>query len=173
MALKSGHLAYMQVNQNTIKGAVNFLNSVQSDSGSAYGYTDPGAGQATTAIGLLSRMYLGWKKDHPGIIKGVERLGQWGPSKSNLYYSYYGTQVMAHYEGEPWKKWNPEMRDFLVKEQSKQGHTEGSWFLGAGDHGAEVGGRIYTTAMATMILEVYYRHMPIYRKQASEDDFPD
>jgi hypothetical protein len=26
--------------------------------------------------------------------------------------------------------------------------------------------------MATMILEVYYRHMPIYGKQATTEDFP-
>ena len=43
--------------------------------------------------------------------------------------------------------------------------------MGAG-HGARVGGRLYNTALATMILEVYYRHMPIYAQQAAEDDFP-
>ena len=41
-----------------------------------------------------------------------------------------------------------------------------------GDHGSDSGGRIYCTSMATMILEVYYRHMPLYGKQAAEDDFP-
>jgi hypothetical protein len=41
-----------------------------------------------------------------------------------------------------------------------------------GDHGSEKGGRLYCTSMATMILEVYYRHMPIYGKQAATEDFP-
>jgi hypothetical protein len=41
-----------------------------------------------------------------------------------------------------------------------------------GDHGSERGGRLYCTSMATMILEVYYRHMPIYGKQAATEDFP-
>jgi len=27
--------------------------------------------------------------------------------------------------------------------------------------------------MATMILEVYYRHMPIYAKESTKIDFPD
>jgi hypothetical protein len=63
------------------------------------------------------------------------------------------------------------MRDQLVNSQEKQGHMKGSWHV-AGDHGAERGGRLYVTSMATMILEVYYRHMPIYGKNAAEDDFP-
>jgi hypothetical protein len=64
------------------------------------------------------------------------------------------------------------MRDQLVNSQAKEGHEEGSWHMGKGDHGADRGGRLYCTGMATMILEVYYRHMPIYRQQASEDNFP-
>ncbi|MBW3598353.1 MAG: hypothetical protein KY475_13910, partial [Planctomycetes bacterium] len=72
---------------------------------------------------------------------------------------------------EVWEKWNEKMRDTLVALQSKDGPTEGSWHL-RGDHGAERGGRLYCTSMATMILEVYYRHMPIYQKQATEEDFP-
>ena len=32
------------------------------------------------------------------------------------------------------------------------------------DLGSARGGRLYATAMATMILEVYYRHLPFYRR---------
>jgi hypothetical protein len=172
MALKSGHMAYLNVPPPTVAGAVRFLDSVQSDSGSKYGYTNPGAGQATTAIGLLSRMYLGWKKDNAALQRGVQYISATGPSKSNMYYNYYATQVMRHNEGEDWTKWNKVMRDWLVDTQEKGGHMKGSWFMKGGDHGAETGGRLYCTSMATMILEVYYRHMPIYAKAASEDEFP-
>ncbi len=170
MALKSGHLAYLHVPPATITGANKFLDSVMSDY-SFYGYTDPGRGQATTAIGLLCRMYLGWKKDHPGIEKGVQYLSQTGPSPGNMYYNYYATQCMRHYEGELWDKWNVKMRDQLVNSQEKAGHLKGSWHM-QGDHGSDRGGRLYCTSMATMILEVYYRHMPLYAKQAAEADFP-
>lgn len=171
MALKSGHMAYLQVPPLTVAKASKFLDSVQSDSGSKYGYTTPGAGQATTAVGLLSRMYLGWKKDNGALQRGAEFLAAKGPSKGNMYYNYYATQVMRHMEGDLWTNWNNEMRDFLVNSQSKEGHTKGSWHIG-GDHGSERGGRLYCTSMATMILEVYYRHMPIYGKAAAEEDFP-
>jgi len=128
----------------------------------------PGRGPATTAIGLLCRMYLGWKQDNPALKKGVEFLSKMGPHKTNMYYNYYATQVLHHYEGELWYKWNEVMRDYLVNTQVKDGHEKGSWHFDGG-HGAALGGRLYSTAMAAMTLEVYYRHLPIYRKQSTMD----
>ena len=48
----------------------------------------------------------------------------------------------------------------------------GSWDVAGGGHVNDRGGRLYFTSCATMILEVYYRHMPIYGKAAAEEDFP-
>jgi len=178
MALKSGHMAYLAVDPKTIQGANKFLDSVQADGGARYGYTGPEAGAATTAVGLLCRMYLGWKHDNPALKKGAEQLAKGGPQKTNMYYNYYATQVLRQYCGDPgtdghelWDKWNTSMRDWLVSSQDKTGHQRGSWFM-RGDHGSDRAGRLYSTSMATMILEVYYRHMPIYGKQAASDDFP-
>lgn len=169
MALKSGHMANLRVNGNTVTGTKKFLNSVQANKGATYGYMGPGEKNTTTAIGLLCRMYLGWDHEHEALTAGVKRLSETGPSKVNLYFDYYATQVMRHYEGPQWEKWNKEMRDFLVKKQSKKGHAEGSWLLGK-QH-TDKGGRLYCTAMATMILEVYYRHLPIYGKKAAAEEF--
>lgn len=170
MALKSAHMGYLQVPPTVIDKAGKFLDSVQTNNGANYGYVDPGAGAATTAIGLLARMYLGWKKDNPALEQGVKWLSDRGPSKNNLYYNYYATQVLRHWEGELWDKWNEEMRDYLVQEQATEGHEAGSWYFD--HHHSEKGGRLYCTAMSTMILEVYYRHLPIYRKQSTEEEFP-
>jgi len=161
VALKTGYFAYLRVPPITLKKAENFLDSVQTNGGAGYGYTTPGTGPATTAIGLLCRMYLGWKRDNEALKRGVEWLSEQGPSKSNLYYDYYATQVMRHYGGEAWKQWNAEMRDFLVEAQVREGPEAGSWFV-KGDLGAERGGRLYCTSLAALILEVYYRHTPIY-----------
>ncbi len=170
MALKSGHMAYLDVDGNVIKKAVQFLDSVETDSGAAYGYVGPGNGPGTTAVGLLCRMYLGWKKDHPGLDRGVTRLAKMGPSK-DLYFDYYATQVIHHVEGERWVAWNAKMRDMLVNSQVKSGHSAGSWYDGVeGGHGASAG-RLYCTALATMILEVYYRHLPIYGAQSIDEEF--
>jgi hypothetical protein len=171
MALKSAKWCYIKIPPETIAGVNNFLNSVQSDSGAKYGYTDPGAGAATTAIGLLCRMHLGWKKDNSALERGVRFLSNIGPSKNNMYFNYYATQVMRHWGGDEWTKWNNVMRDHLVNTQSKEGHETGSWYVGGGDHGADVGGRHYVTCMNCMTLEVYYRHFPLYQTKSTEDDF--
>ncbi len=172
MALKSGHMAYLQVPPNTVAGAIKFLNTVQSDSGSKYGYAEPGGKPSTTAIGLLCRMYLGWKKDEPALQRGADYISKLGPSKNDLYYNYYATQIMHHYGDEYWPKWNSVMREQLINSQTPTGHMAGSWDVPGGGHANEKGGRLYVTSMATMILEVYYRHMPIYAKEAAEEDFP-
>ena len=90
---------------------------------------------------------------------------------ANMYYNYYATQVCRQYGDEVWDKWNAKMRDFLVNSQVRDGAAQGSWFF-TGGHGAEAGGRLYNTSLATMVLEVYYRHMPIYQQQATKEDFP-
>lgn len=172
MALKSGQLSYLRIDPRTVAGASHFLDTVQTDSGAGYGYQTPTAGTGTTAIGLLCRMFMGWKRDNVALMRGVQSLGDRGPSNTDMYYNYYATQVMSHYGGDPWEKWNPRMRDFLIKEQAAGGHEKGSWHF-AGAHGSEEGGRHYSTALATMILEVYYRHMPIYQEQAGEEKFQD
>jgi hypothetical protein len=39
------------------------------------------------------------------------------------------------------------------------------------DPHANVGGRIYSTALATLTLEVYYRYLPLYQTNAPMDEF--
>ncbi|HEV3137166.1 MAG TPA: prenyltransferase/squalene oxidase repeat-containing protein, partial [Pirellulales bacterium] len=173
MALRSAKMAYLRVPSNTLRKAGYFLDYVQGDKGATYGYTGPEAKRpATTAIGLLCRMYLGWKQDQPALVRGVHILSQLGPSidktsiRNNMYYNYYATQVMHHFGGYPWEQWNRVMREYLIQTQSKRGHETGSWFYEGEDHGGPAGGRLYCTAMAAMTLEVYYRYMPLYREES-------
>ena len=169
MALKSAYLAGLDVNPRTPAKAVQFLDFVSQDRiGSCYGYTNGGKMPyvdinfgivATTPIGLLCRMYTGWEHKRPGLALGVERLLVHTRPKMGLYHYYYATQVMHHYGGQPWEKWNGWMRDYLVQSQSADGPEIGSWYL---DGPFDDAGRLYCTAMAAMTLEVYYRYSPIY-----------
>ncbi len=171
MAIKSGHMAYLKVPRNVFLGASKFLDFVQAADGARYGYVLPDDRRAsTTSVGLLCRMYLGWSKDKPALKAGVEYLHQLGPSV-NMYYNYYATQVLRQYGGQYWKDWNAVMRDRLVKSQETKGHAKGSWYFPKAPHAVR-GGRLYCTSMAAMILEVYYRYMPLYGKEVSEEEFP-
>ena len=175
MALKSGELAGLNIAPDTINKGIMFLDSAQEDRiGSAYGYTG-GRGladlamsapvRATTPIGLLCRMYTGWGRDRQGIKIGVIRLQSWARPNQGLYFYYYATQVMHHYRGNAWEKWNSWMRDHLVDRQSLRGSAAGSWQLKGN---FDDSGRLYCTAMAAMTLEVYYRHSPVYGYEATE-----
>ncbi len=148
MALKSAEMAYLHVPHDTMHKAGYFLDSVQSEGGATYGYQDRDRRRpATTAIGLLCRMYLGWDHDNEALQRGVQILDVLGPStastrmSNNMYYNYYATQVMHHYGGSMWKRWNEVMRDYLVHSQAMGGHERGSWYLEGSDNGAPAGGR--------------------------------
>lgn len=176
MGLKSGHMGHLAIPQQTFQGASLFLDRVGSDGGAIYGYDRKSTvvRGTTTAIGLLCRMYSGWDRTHPGIVKGVQHLSKVGVNKQDLYYNYYAAQVLRQNGGEPWDKFNNELRDWLVDTQDQKSGAKGSWYFpDARPHsGPREGGRLLATAFSTMILEVYYRHMPLYADKATEDDFP-
>lgn len=173
MALKSGHMGHLTIPPNVIQGATLFLDKVSSDSGSIYGYNKPSTTPrpSTTAVGLLCRMYTGWDKNHPGIKKGVKHLSKIGVKKPDLYYNYYAAQVLRHHGGVEWDKFNNELRDWLVETQDQDKGAKGSWYFKGAPHMSE-SGRLCLTSFATMILEVYYRHMPLYAEAAAEEEFP-
>jgi hypothetical protein len=168
MALKSAAMAGLDVPSPVITLAERFLDSVQSAKGSYYGYLIRGKKPGPTAIGLLVRMYTGWPQDDPRLKRGVDFLVNEGPSKRDMYFNYYATQVMNHFDGPAWPKWNEQLREYLIETQAATGHERGSWYF-LDQHGVK-GGRLYTTAMCAMILEVYYRHMPLYETMAVEED---
>ncbi|MBI1249315.1 hypothetical protein GC197_15900 [bacterium] len=169
MALKSGLLGGLKVDSSTIGLAEFWLDSVQSGGGSFYGYQHPGKMISPTSIGLLSRMYLGWQRNDQRLHKGIDFLAEEGPSKSDMYYNYYATNVLCHYSGPKWDTWNDELKDYLIKTQVRRGFPAGSWYFD--DKHAKVGGRLYVTCLATMILEVYYRHMPLYSEKSIDFTF--
>ena len=166
MALKSGQMARLRVPSPAIIAAERFLNSVQNADGSQYGYQSRKPRATTTSVALLCRMYTGWRRDNPALIKGVAYLAAQGPSDNSLYFDYYATQVLFHWNGPEWDVWNRKMREHLISTQDRIGHPSGSWYFDSAQSFA--GGRLYNTAMATMILEVYYRFMPLYGEEAVE-----
>jgi hypothetical protein len=167
MALKSCHLADLPTDRKTWQAAQKFVDSVARSHGN-FGYKTAEDGNlTTTSIGLLAEMLLGMHREHATLADGSSELAGSGPSKTDIYYNYYAAQVLHHLGGIDWKNWNAAMRDYLIQTQvAGQGHADGSWYF-PDEHG-RVGGRLYTTAMAVMTLEVYYRYLPLYQDDALE-----
>lgn len=162
MALKSGVLGRLDVPRDVWYRASEFLDSVQDEKGATYGYQQPSTNRpAMSSVGLYGRLMLGWPRGHQPLLKGSALLAREQPRDSNMYFNYYTSQVLHHVGGNSWKKWNPRMRNYLVSTQDEDGHEVGSWYFD--EAWSDRGGRLYTTTLAILTLEVYYRYMPMYQ----------
>ena len=202
MGLKSGQMAGLELANKdaALKGADRFLDSVESSNRGGYSYM-PGNPETVvmTAVGMLCRQYRGVNPRNPGLLEGVKRIESVPPGKANnIYYEYYATQVMHHMGGDgvgvlerrPRRQRQPTgIRDTLIARQcttaEKPGlpgakpplpanlsHEQGSWDPD-GAWGADGGGRIMYTSLSLLTLEVYYRHLPLYRREmGGQKDMP-
>ncbi len=170
MGLQSARMAGLEVPAKTLDNIRGYLDKMGQKGGSRYPYemgNDPT--RAMTAEGLLCRQYLGWKRNNPALLGGVEWLlepeNQLSYTKDrDVYYWYYAAQVMHHMEGESWQKWNKVMCQEVPKAQVQKGPEKGSWdpHKPIDDAWGDYGGRLYVTCLSIYMLEVYYRHLPLY-----------
>jgi hypothetical protein len=174
IALKSGEFGKLSVPSPVMDRISRYLDNVaatpgegeQFVPGSRYLYRVGERDQrvSMTAEALLCRQYLGWERDDPRLLAGVRYVGEnpinW--NEPHVYYWYYATQVMHHMGGDDWEEWNRVMRKALPAAQIKTGRESGSWSP-AGDQFGYTGGRLFMTCLCAYMLEVYYRHLPIYQ----------
>jgi hypothetical protein len=173
-ALQSAKLCKdMVVDKRVMDKARSFLDSVAEGSNKAkYGYRAPKGTPTLTSVGLLCRYYMdGWGPNNPGMADGVDYLRKSmmpGKGKTlDMYYYYYASQVMHFHDGEVWKEWNVLMRDWLIELQAKDAKNAkdyGSWNKDASPWIGGHCGRLGTTCMALLTLEIYYRHTPLNKR---------
>jgi hypothetical protein len=184
MALKSGELAGLDVPPATYRKIARWLDDAQQSRSEPHLYRyNPfapdtaeqrhgrTASKTMTAVGLLMRLYTGWKRDNPNMVRGAAFLAENLPASGttrqperDTYYWYYATQVMAHVGDEPWQAWMARLHPLLVDSQIRQGPYGGSWDPQApiADRWGPQAGRIYVTTMNLLSLEVQYRKLPLY-----------
>ena len=167
MAFVTGKMVNLKVDEEIFQSVGTFLDSVQHDEGSRYAYKeyDPPS-LSMTAEGLLCRIYLGWPRTEPAMMRAVrDDLLTNKPERdepmSSVYYWYYATQVLHHIGGKQWEEWNAAMKRVLPAMQTRDGAEAGSWDPDNDQFGAS-GGRLYTTCLNIYCLEVYYRHLAMY-----------
>jgi hypothetical protein len=162
------------------------IDATKGDYGHAnMGYRGKGAncfgskGYACTAAGAVIHLFLGvdpndaWVMAASGTITQDDAVPQWifkpqdaSTDHQNLYYWYYGTLASFQAGGDTWKKWNTNMKTALLPNQCKGGALDGSPLDHDGswnpdDVWGAWGGRVYSTALSTLCLEVYYRYLKL------------
>ncbi len=164
MALKSADLAGIAMPQTTRAGATRFLKSVASGPNSGLAAYRPNEvpSRAMTAEALVCRQFLGTAGSRAATLEAGDYLLGELPSRErvNLYYWYYGTLAMYQLGGDHWQRWNAALQAALLDEQRSDGDLAGSWDPKCIWGG--YGGRIYSTSMSALCLEVYYRFLPLY-----------
>lgn len=172
MALKSGELAGIQIPSQSKDGMVRFLSSVASGRRGGLSSYRPGekVSRAMTAEALVCRQLLGMARANPAGDEAGDFLLEEPPGtgQPNLYYWYYATLGMYQLQGEHWTRWNDALVSTLVEAQRVEGDLAGSWDPDHDVWGGH-GGRVYTTALGALCLEVYYRFLPLYAEAASRE----
>ena len=126
--------------------------------------------ESMTGVGVLARVFAGQNPKASTIIqKGAELCAAlpptWNPDDGSIdmYYWYYATLAMFQVGGKPWKTWNAHLKTDIVDHQRRDTTYclyKGSWDA-LGPWGPD-GGRVYSTALMAMCLEVYYRYDRVF-----------
>lgn len=161
MAMKSGKLAGLSVVDSIFPLFLKYYDQALGPDGTT-GYSSGarGSGAATsarTALGLFCRLFLGCGVKNETCQRIATILHRVGPQTNDVFQTYYGTYSMFQMGGKTWGTWNGKFRDKVIALQVKTGTDRGSWAC-RDWHG---GGRVCTTAVYIMALEVYYRYLPI------------
>lgn len=154
MALKSGISAGFTVQASVAYRAGNFLDMVTSKDSKTYRYQPESAEKknemwGTTAVGALTREYLGWEPGNHQLDAVVKQIADWiddadsiwqkvkkGGRASggrngavtyyrddrlvyNLYFSYYAALALHHYGGSVWSDHFGKIRDLLIETQNR------------------------------------------------------
>ncbi|HOX06425.1 MAG TPA: terpene cyclase/mutase family protein [Planctomycetota bacterium] len=170
MALYSARQAGLNVPAAAFEKSLGFVDSMTDAETFRVGYdklwtsSERGVGNGSTAIALMLQLYLGRSQSSVAVRRQsrlllVENLPEydqkWSPEqkeqKVDYYTTYHAALAFHRLGGKDWETWNKAM----VKALRAAQESNGSWGM---DKWYKQGGRIYSTALATMSLEVYYRY---------------
>ncbi len=180
MALKSAQAAQIEIPAVTWTRIERFLRHVQrGTSGGLAAYRIAGpASRTMTAEALFCRNLLDYdavgrqsssSAQTAAIDEAVRSISSRRPlvprnqhaaDRMNLYYWYYATLALHQSQNHSpaarnaWQQWNEALVQTLLSTQQSDGSWSESTVWGG------YGGRVYSTALATLCLEVYYRYSP-------------
>ena len=172
----------IDIDQTALEDSITFVEEMTDSSGRT-GYWERGGGssrpegleeawpvdetEAMTAVVVLCRIFVDPNLERPGnkeaIEKGVQLMMDLPividqdnkPGHIDYYYWYYATYALYQWE-ETWNDWKRDI-DKIAELQIDEGDAKGSWDPQLDPWSTE-GGRVYSTAILALLMEVYYRY---------------
>mgnify|MGYP001178453270 CR=1 FL=1 len=164
MALHSARMAGIDVPDEPFELARRWLDFAGGgEHGGLYGYKGPNEiSRAMVATGMFCRQLDLVPPTDPRMIESAQLLknNPLRPVNPDLYYIYYATLALYQHQGPIWHDWNNRLKQTLPSIQNKTGKNAGSWDLSR--LMTKGGGRVASTTLAILSLEVYYRILPMY-----------
>ena len=164
MALHSARMAGIVLPEKPFELARRWLNFAGGgEHGGLYGYQSSNdISRAMVATGMFCRQLDLVPPTNKKMIESANLMKRYPIRNNNpdLYYVYYGTLALYQHQGSIWEQWNKSLKEILPEIQIKTGALAGSWDLSRSN--TKGGGRIASTALSILSLEVYYRILPMY-----------
>jgi hypothetical protein len=162
--LRAARNAGVAVPKRVIDNAINYLDkSTNDDGGIRYQVSDNGPSRPAISAAAVACYYNAGLYDDKRALKALKYVEQQlspknaQPSRYFGHYFYahlYMAQVMYLTSEEKWREYFAAMRQALIERQSRD---DGSW------DGDSVG-PTYGTAVALIILQLPYKHLPIMQR---------
>jgi hypothetical protein len=116
--------------------------------------------ETSTAATLVARLLMGTDRQDPLLRAGANHVLRRAPGTDDFLFLHFATLALFRLDGPggpAWTAWRVPMKDALVGSQNgpDSGCRRGSWE--PIDRWSPEGGRVYTTAINALTLEVYYR----------------
>jgi|GEM_PF-1330162 len=179
LALVTGERYGLQIHEHDLTDALRYIEDMTDLKTGRTGYKECGSycareagdesiwpfeeSEAMTALAMICRNLAG------GVLGELEaqdraqvagsqllrrKLPKWRDTQGciDYYYWYFGTRAMRLYGGQDWEIWKSSTLSAVMQNQKTRGCAKGSWdpqMCPWGDNG----GRIYATAMLTLLLE--------------------
>jgi hypothetical protein len=168
VALRAANNAEIPVPEPTIEKAVAYVKSCAAPKGGFAYQPGQGPNPQMSAAGVLSLQLLG-RFDDPAIRPALEFMAKlpvrWENSGLNYFYYFHYYAIQGHYQAgdKYWYDWHPRVRELLLGKQN----SDGSWDVppGTAEQPGAVGpNKIYWTAMASLVLEIYMHFLPAYQR---------
>ncbi|MBN8526397.1 MAG: terpene cyclase/mutase family protein [Planctomycetes bacterium] len=122
------------------------------------------------AVGVVSGVFMGVDASSVMIQTMANHVMAYDVPRAwpgNLYYTYYCTFGMFQLGGDRWQTWNNIVRDqFVASQRTEDGCFDGSWDFERCTFYAHDVGRLLSTALSCLSLEVYYRYAQVHPHDA-------
>jgi hypothetical protein len=165
LALKTAIEADLPVDKDVVSRMVAFFKKLEDPlTGRTHYQLNAYGTDALTGVGMMVDEFV-LKRPNSELVQlaapyladlAKTRWGAGRNAQSDFYLWYNCTLAMFQAGGDPWKQWNEVIRDRIISLQLHGSDcVRGSWEPQSQWGG--YAGRVYTTALAVLTLEVYYR----------------